>query len=88
MRTIHKYPLVISDYQQLYLPSQHRLLSVAEQSGSLCLWAEVETDSPRTHVGIRIVGTGNSIAPNEVNEFIGTVQTSNGFVWHIFKKVA
>lgn len=96
MEKILKYELKITDEQVIDIPSGSRVLSVQEQRGVLCLWAVVDGSKQSTgNFKIRIFGTGNPLpnglldfsydAPSGYNiEFVGTVQMSNGLVWHIF----
>lgn len=85
MLTIHKFPLHITDEQTVQMPGRHKLLSVAMQNTTLCMWAYVETDSAPTTVKITVVGTGNPFPHNVApNDFIGSVQ-DGPFVWHVFE---
>lgn len=85
MRTIHKYPLELTDAQEVLMPKHALILSVQKQMDRLCLWAEVDTryeHRPRT---IEIIGTGNQISMVDNRVFIGTVQWDQ-FVWHIYER--
>lgn len=87
MITIHKYGLRIVDTQTLPLPRDHRILSVQEQRGEVCVWALVDTDSPPVSVRFWIVGTGHPF-PHELayakeDTYLGTVQ-AGPLVWHVF----
>lgn len=43
---IWKFPLKVTDEQEVELPSQHRILSVGVQDDEqICLWAMVDPDS-------------------------------------------
>ena len=86
---IFKYPLVVTDEQQILLPPGSRILSVAEQFGTLCAWALVDaTLSASIVYTFRIVGTGNPmpLAFRKLHEnvFVGSVVMTSGFVWHVF----
>ena len=84
---IWKYQLHLTDRQSVEMPSGAKILSVAEQEETLCLWALVDTKAPFYEMRqIEIVGTGNpipSLAPPQERTFIGTVVTQP-FVWHVF----
>lgn len=82
MSEVWKFPLAIDDEQTVYMPEDADLLHVAEQAGTLCLWARVIPTGQRT-VGRVIVirGTGH---PIWTQPHVGTVLASNGFVWHVF----
>jgi len=86
---IWKYELSVTDMQRVMMPPGAELLSVANQGGTLCLWAKVDADLPPTdEVWIEIIGTGNEI-PTDMGidrNFIGTV-LQNPFVWHVFERV-
>lgn len=87
MRTIYKYPLLLTDSQILHLPSSAKPLSAQLQGDQLCLWAEVEDEwNPGKEVVISIVGTGHPIPPGAVN-YLGTVQ-QGPFVWHVYANTA
>ena len=99
MEKIFKYELQITDEQNIAMPSGSRILSVQEQSGNLCLWAVVEKKNTCRDRKIMIFGTGNPLpeglrgfsydAPSGYTaDFIGTVQASNGLVWHVFSTFA
>lgn len=83
MKTIWKFPLEVTDRQSIELPAQYEFLSVADQGGQLCLWAEVETTGESVVRTIWIVGTGNPI-PKVAAAFIGTVLMPP-FVWHVYE---
>jgi hypothetical protein len=85
MKTIYKYPLDITDKQDLLLPEQAQTLTAQFQYGSLCLWAIVDTEAPKTNRTIFIFGTGHEI-PAWSFRHIGTVQQENGLLdWHVFE---
>lgn len=83
MRKIFKYELAHTDVHIKHLPCDCTILSVQEQNGALVMWAEVDPDSEYIRMNIYIVGTGNPM-PEGANTYIGTVQMSNGLVWHVF----
>ena len=69
----------------LELPYDSKILSVQDQNGVLCLWANVRTEpsiiEKRTFI---IVGTGHEIEYSSTWNFIATVQQGM-YVWHIFE---
>lgn len=89
MKKIFKYELKVTDTQVLELPYEHRILTVQNQNGNLCLWAVVDPeDTDTANRTIRIFGTGNDASDLEYYfggdmEYISTVQM-NSLVWHIF----
>lgn len=86
MKTIWKYNLVVTDEQSLNLPDKAVILSVQLQHGSLCLWAEVDTNNTLDRRTILIYGTGHPMSECEMR-FINTVQFNSGLVFHIFEKL-
>lgn len=87
MKVIYKYRLPIADITVLTMPYDHKLLSVQNQNGEICLWAlsDPKEDEFRTRT-FRIFGTGNESERLENTfdmQFLGTVQTGP-YVWHVF----
>lgn len=89
MKTIYKYELKITDYQEVVMPFESVILSCGFQNGTLCLWAQVvPKDTVKISRRILIFGTGTPIE-GELRyhkRFIDTAQ-HNGYVWHIFEKL-
>lgn len=83
MSEVWKYPLDLVHEQIVPMPADAVLLHVAEQYGTLCLWAWVSTEFVRLPVDrvILVRGTGQ---PIEGQPYIGTVVASNSLVWHVF----
>jgi len=83
---IWKFPLEITDVQEVEMPSSAQLLSVDVQQGILCLWALVDLDraTKERHV-IDIIGTGEPIESHH-RAFIGTAQMGP-LLWHVFQRV-
>lgn len=79
---IHKYPLEITDVQEVPLPEGAQILSIGNQNGVLCLWALVNPLKPIMPRRFRIVGTGNSIKQHP-GMHLATV-VIDPFVWHVF----
>lgn len=83
METIHKYPLQLTDRQELFLPARNRPLSVQVQHGQICIWAHVDTAAPPGGLAVAIVGTGNPMCLPAHFQYLGTVQLDT-FVWHVY----
>lgn len=83
MRTIYKYPLdTVANAILTYEGA--RWLHVGNQNEHITVWAEVDTDQPRTTVLLWVVGTGQPI-PDRAAEPIGTAIMAGGsLVFHIF----
>lgn len=70
------------------MPKDAQILSVANQDGTLCLWAKVDASKQVETRFIEIIGTGNPI-PQDMGvdrSFIGTV-LMDPFVWHVFERL-
>lgn len=81
--TIWKFPLNITDVQQITVPGGSEFLSVQVQRGIPCIWALVDSTQPKRQVEIRIYGTGHPI--DQIGQFIGTFQVQGGaLVFHVF----
>jgi len=89
MQQIWKYPLALTDLQLISMPEKAEILSVADQDGTLCLWAMVDPNALRSEVrAIEIIGTGNPISTpiGYARLFIGTA-VMRPFVWHVFERL-
>lgn len=85
MMTIYKYPLEVTDEQEVELPGTHKLLSVQEQNATPCLWALVDPDAAPVKRTLRIFGTGQPIEEYPMGDFLGTFQLYGGrLVFHVF----
>ena len=84
-KVIWKFPLNLTDIQDVLLPIGAQILSVAEQNGVICLWAVVDPEAEDGTRLIEIHGTGNDFGPGN-RLFLGTV-VMNAFVWHVFEVV-
>lgn len=88
MKKIFKYPLQLTDKQDVELPQGAKVLCVQCQGGQIVLYAEVE-DPPliKQERTFYIIGTGHRM-PSEIGLiYIGTVQQPSAagmFVWHVY----
>lgn len=82
--TIHKFPLQLTDLQQVAMPEGARVLTAQVQSSLICLWASVDPAAKQVNRCFVIAGTGEPIDGSE--QYIGTVQ-QGGYVWHVFEVV-
>ena len=87
MKTIYKFSVPKME-QVLHMPVGYKILTVAYQEDILCLWAELDPSllARPIPVIISIYGTGWDM-PEDPGNYIGTVQTVDGFVWHVFEKL-
>lgn len=88
MKTIHKYNLKSTDYQELVLPLGSKILSVNEQRENIVLYALVDTAITQIELfSIIIHGTGHLANDVEDYIFLGTVKMMNGsLMLHVFYK--
>jgi hypothetical protein len=86
MKTIWKFPLEVTDYQNVRMPKGAEILSVADQYGVVCVWAMVDSDAELEDRMFYIFGTGNPVSETLPWQFVGSVQ-QNIFVWHVFAEV-
>lgn len=81
MRTIHKYPLKMTNVAIAEMPRDAKVIAVEEQTGTLCLWAEVDdSESMMVPQAFRVVGTGHQLCGDE-GRHIG----SAALVWHVYE---
>lgn len=87
-KTIYKYPLSITDEQELTLPAGSEILSAQIQHEKPCLWVLIDSDeSKKDSVIIETFGTGNPI-PEGQRRFIATYQLhGGGLVFHVFQRI-
>jgi hypothetical protein len=87
--TIWKFPLQPASCQIVEIPLPAKILSVQEQRGAFCLWAEVDPDSEKVEVEIGIIATGQELPSPEGSSFlrhINTFQLQDGaLVFHAYE---
>lgn len=84
---IYKYPMEMLRLQFIEFPAGAKILSVANQNGTICLWASIlnpDADAATRRRAIEIIGTGDQVSKAD-RTFIGTV-LMDGYVWHIFER--
>lgn len=89
-KTIWKYPLQVTDLQNLEVPIGSELLTVQTQDGVPCLWVLVHNaEGKKEIIKLTTIGTGNEIKPDiniSKESYIGTYQLHGGaFVGHVFR---
>lgn len=88
MHTIHKGILRLHSLPQevqmynLSADSQAKIVHVGEQTGSICIWFECDTDQEVKSRTFCILGTGHPIPPD--GKHVGTVIMGT-FVWHVYE---
>ena len=88
-QAIYKYTLNGSVKQTLELPFNSTLLrACVVQNGTICLYAMVDVNQPRTgKLEVGVLGTGWEIPQDPLyapDNHFATVQDHPGYVWHIF----
>ena len=88
-RVIWKFPLEVTDVQDIEIPHGSILLSVQTQNKTPCLWALIyNTEAEKEVIRLRTIGTGNPISDEDFDprDFLGTYQLGGGsFVGHVFQ---
>lgn len=85
-KVVWKFPLVIADVSVIEIPSDYRFIHVGlDPSGDPCVWAIVDTESPKKSKPLYIAGTGHKLKTfQHANSHIGSF-VQGGFVWHVFQ---
>lgn len=83
MKTIYKYPLTLTDRQQIKLPRDAQILDVQIQGHQLMLWALLDGNATPRPRDVCVVGTGREASHVDGMDHVATVQ-AGGFVWHVF----
>jgi hypothetical protein len=91
MQKVFKYPLEVTDIQNLSLPEGAIIRTAMEQCGSLCIWAEIDTEMVKQNRNetrtIYVIGTGHPM-PDEELRYINSVSMSSGnLIFHIYERV-
>lgn len=89
---IYKYQMPVTDEYALSVPPHSKVLSVHElDTVTLAVWILLDPDTDGNDHGItfRIFGTGNPIEPDQLEgmDFLDTVVTRCGLVWHVFYRM-
>lgn len=88
-KTIYKYPLSVTDFQEVLLPIGAEILTVQTQDETVCMWALVNPNEPQKEArNIEIFGTGHSIGYDMgvSRKYISTFQMHGGqLVFHAFE---
>lgn len=95
MKTIYKYVLEVTDFQEVEMPEGATILHVGTQPApygkpvpreQLCLWAEVDSEKQLVPRRIRVFGTGHDMVHEHELRYIGTTDMHNhALVWHVYE---
>ena len=84
-RIIHKYPLRLTEKQNVVIPLHSRLITVKSINEQLYLYAMIDPEQTRTdNIEVLIYGTGHVFDSILSFNHLETV-VQNGFVWHVFR---
>jgi len=88
-KTIYKYPLAVTDFQEVLLPVGAEILTVQTQGETACMWALVNPNETQKEArNIEIFGTGHPIGYDMgiSRKYISTFQMHGGqLVFHAFE---
>ena len=87
MSSIFKYPIQIAGLQEINMPQYADIMSVQTQNGYPYIWALVDPSRPLKKVVLKVFTTGGEVPDylHKHHKFIGTFQTGEGFVGHLFQ---
>jgi hypothetical protein len=87
-RVVFKYPLpALGVVQEITMDAEAKLLHIAEQGGTICMWAEVTMPRATAVRRFIVVGTGHPF--DFSGTYVGTVLVMGGaFVWHVYEVVS
>lgn len=83
MRAIYKYPLSLSEDNEIQMPKGVRIVHFSMQDGVPHIWVDVHTENPPETRHLAIHGTGHPIG--SLSAYHGTVH-DGPFVWHLYDK--
>ena len=83
MKTIYKYPIKITDEQEITMPQGAKVIHAGrDPEGTPCVWAQVDTEAKPEPVSILVYGTGNPMK-YEPLAHVGSFN-QGPFVWHVY----
>ena len=68
------------------LPAVATVVHVGEQEGKITVWIEFPMVAPCVNRRFIVAGTGDPVFDDLLH--VGTVQMSNGLVWHVYQSPA
>lgn len=91
-RVVLKYPLTGAEVNEIRTGPNPVVRMVDEQAGSVCVWLEVDQVSRdlsdpgfrAVTVGFVLAGTGWVDAVPESGTHVGSINTGQGLVWHVY----
>lgn len=91
MKRIYKYPLIVTDQQDVLLPMGADILTIQTQADTPCLWALVDPGGATEARVIEIFGTGHVVREDMgvSRKYITTFQLADGaLVFHAFERTS
>lgn len=80
MKVICKYPIRGS---KISVPTGARVLHCGLQGNDICVWAAVNPAAAHVERRCYVFATGEAFA-DRLEAYVGTIQMSNGLVFHVF----
>lgn len=95
MKSIWKFPLEITQHQEIQMPIGAKILCAKVQREKICLWALIDTrlEKEKETRHIILLGTGYEFIADYKLEYIETAMLSGGLahplnlVWHVFERL-
>lgn len=84
MRTIHHYPIPLSDSVAITTHTGAKFLDLDVRRGDLTAWFEVDTDAPEVVERFALVGTGTPVPAG--HQHLATHHARDGYVWHLYRR--
>jgi len=84
MKTIWKYDLCITYYQEILMQKDAVIIDIQNQNDILTMWAKVDTSAAKEYRKFSVYGTGHQINNEDRLYYIKSVQMPP-FVWHVFE---
>lgn len=78
---ILKYPL---GREPIWMPRGAKALYVGEKDNDIFIWMLCDQSQPGEERAFLVLATNESFTPDLI-KYIGTIQQSNGLVWHIWE---
>ena len=85
MSKIYKYPIMITEHQEIEIPNGYLVLDIKIQDGRAQLWAIVNPDNPPSVLKVAVYGTGCSVDTENVNLRHISTFIMGKYVFHAFQ---
>lgn len=84
MRAVYKYPIPITDKQDIRMPECARIVHVGlDPQNAPCIWAEVVTERSLRTYEVFVVGTGHPLPAGAATNHIGSF-AQGPYMWHVY----